>query len=65
MTRKLARSRFSTMNRQLERHQVRCSLEVRKIPIVPEEHNAQIGTCAIESPNFAVPIGWFPTVLLQ
>ncbi|EYC00933.1 hypothetical protein Y032_0112g342 [Ancylostoma ceylanicum] len=28
----------------------------KKIPIVPEEHNAQIGTCAIESPNFAVPI---------
>ncbi|VDM78638.1 unnamed protein product [Strongylus vulgaris] len=30
----------------------------RKIPIVPEEHNAQIGICAIESPNFATPIGW-------
>ncbi|ETN73227.1 laminin EGF-like protein [Necator americanus] len=28
----------------------------KKIPIVPDEHNAQIGTCAIESPNFAIPI---------
>ncbi|KAK6042631.1 laminin G domain protein [Cooperia oncophora] len=28
----------------------------KKIPIVPEEHSAEIGTCAIESPSFASPI---------
>ncbi|KHJ99588.1 laminin G domain protein [Oesophagostomum dentatum] len=28
----------------------------KKIPVIPLEHNAQLGTCAIESPNFAVPI---------
>ncbi|KAJ1350104.1 hypothetical protein KIN20_005821, partial [Parelaphostrongylus tenuis] len=28
----------------------------KKIAIVPEEHNAQIGMCAIQSPSFASPI---------
>ncbi|PIO72285.1 laminin G domain protein [Teladorsagia circumcincta] len=35
----------------------------KKIPIVPEEHSAEIGTCAIESPNFASPIG--PNMLVK
>uniref|UniRef100_A0A7I4XW57 Laminin subunit alpha-2 n=1 Tax=Haemonchus contortus TaxID=6289 RepID=A0A7I4XW57_HAECO len=28
----------------------------KKVPIVPEEHSADIGSCAIESKNFATPI---------